>query len=62
MTVEEKKEMEQDIIHNKNLSDEKWLEYGERVKDLPDDERQAFHRTLAGRILAQVLSMKRFRR
>lgn len=61
MTTEEKKEMEWNIIHNHDLTNEEWLEYGERVKELPDDERKVFHRTLAGRILAQVLSMKRFR-
>lgn len=61
MTAEEKKDMEWNIIHNHNLTNEEWLKYGEYVKEMSQDERTVFHRTLAGRILAQVLSMKRFR-
>lgn len=61
MTIKEKEEMEWNIIHNHNLTNEEWLNYGERVKEMSQDERSAFHRTLAGRILAQALSMKRLR-
>ena len=50
-------ELDFKIRHNRNMTDDEWLECYEEYKKLSDEEKQRFKRTIPGHALGNMVAM-----
>ena len=50
-------ELDFKIRHNRNMTDDEWLECYEEYKKLSDEEKQRFKRTISGHALGNMVAM-----